>query len=70
MCRVPAGHVLMRQNEDAFAMYIILSGSFQILVDYTGEGRYPRRGGNPWANLKSISHRCHPILGAFVCELT
>jgi len=30
--------------------------------------RHP--GGNPGANLKSISHRCHPILGAFVWELT
>ena len=27
-------------------------------------------GGNPVANLKSISHRCHPILVAFVWELT
>jgi len=27
-------------------------------------------GGNPGANLKSISHRCHPILVAFACELT
>jgi len=27
-------------------------------------------GGNPGANLKSISHRCHPILGAFVWGLT
>ena len=27
-------------------------------------------GGNPAANLKSISHRCHPILVAFVWELT
>ena len=27
-------------------------------------------GGNPEANLKSISHRCHPILVAFVWELT
>jgi len=27
-------------------------------------------GGNPGANLKSISHRCHPILVAFVLELT
>ena len=26
-------------------------------------------GGNPGANLKSISHRCHPILVAFVWEL-
>ena len=26
--------------------------------------------GNPGANLKSISHRCHPILVAFVWELT
>ena len=27
-------------------------------------------GGNPVANLKSISQRCHPILVAFVWELT
>jgi len=27
-------------------------------------------GGNLGANLKSISHRCHPILVAFVWELT
>jgi len=27
-------------------------------------------GGNPWANLKSTSHRCHPILVAFVWKLT
>ena len=27
-------------------------------------------GGNPVANLKSISHRCHPVLVAFVWELT
>ena len=27
-------------------------------------------GGNPGANLKSISHRCHPILVASVWKLT
>ena len=27
-------------------------------------------GGNTGANLESISHRCHPILVAFVWELT
>jgi len=27
-------------------------------------------GGNPGANLQSISHRCHPILVAFVWDLT
>jgi len=27
-------------------------------------------GGNPGANVKSISHRCHPILMAVVWELT
>ena len=27
-------------------------------------------GGNPGENPKSISHRCHPILVAFVLELT
>jgi len=29
-----------------------------------------RPGGNPGENLRSISHRCHPILVAFVWELT
>jgi len=29
-----------------------------------------RPGGNTEANLKSISHRCHPVLVAFVWELT
>ena len=33
-----------------------------------GYGFHP--GGNPEANLKSVSHRCHPILVAFVWELT
>jgi len=30
----------------------------------------PHPGDNPGANLKSISHRCHPILVAFEWELT
>ena len=30
----------------------------------------PHPGGNTGANHKSISHRCHPILVAFVWELT
>ena len=34
----------------------------------TGIQHHP--GGNPGANLKSISYRCHPILVAFVWELT
>ena len=33
-------------------------------------GKQHHPGGNPGANLKSISHRCHPILVAFVWELT
>jgi len=31
-----------------------------------GFGRWCRPGDNPGANLKSISHRCHSILVAFV----
>ena len=31
--------------------------------------RVSQPGGNPGANLKSISHTCHPILVAFVWEL-
>jgi len=40
--------------------------------DGRGQGSrgYSRPGGNPGANLKSISHRCHPILAALVWELT
>ena len=34
----------------------------------TSMGLYP--GGNPGANLESISYRCHPILVALVRELT
>jgi len=34
----------------------------------TGAVSHP--GGNPGANLKSISHICHPILVAFVWEST
>ena len=30
----------------------------------------PHPGGNPEANLESISHRCHPLLVVFVWELT
>ena len=35
---------------------------------HDGEEHHP--GGNSGANLKSISHRCRPILVAFVLELT
>ena len=31
---------------------------------------HPHPGGNPGANLESISHKCHPILVAFVWEFT
>jgi len=34
------------------------------------QGMVLHPGGNPGANPKSISHRCHPILVAFVRELT
>jgi len=53
-------------------------GSFRFTLSTTsgGDQRKTARllgnhpGGNPGANLKSISHRCHPILVAFVWELT
>ena len=35
-----------------------------------GLGLRVHPAGDPGANLKSISHRCHPILVAFVWELT
>ena len=34
---------------------------------HSAEVHHP--GDNPWANLKSISHSCYPILLAFVWEL-
>ena len=40
----------------------------QILLLVAVQAFHP--GGNPGANLKSISHRCHPILVEFVWELT
>ena len=36
----------------------------------TCRGRSNHPGGNPWANLKSISHRCHLREVAFVWGLT
>ena len=36
----------------------------------TGPTTQTHPGGNPGANLKSISHKCHPIMVAFVWELT
>ena len=46
-----------------------------MLVDETGQPATdpdltPLPSGNPGANLKSISHICHPILVAVVWELT
>ena len=42
--------------------------STQFLAALSRASSHP--GGNPGANRKSISHRCHPILVAFVWELT
>jgi len=39
-------------------------------VGMRGAAKRSRPGGNPGANHKSISHRCHPILVAFVWDLT
>ena len=38
------------------------------IADYLRGLLHP--GGNPEENLKPISHRCHPILVAFVWELS
>ena len=43
---------------------------FLVVPFSLGSGSKPHPGGKPGANLKSISHRCHPILVAFVWELT
>jgi len=41
-----------------------------LVCDHAGLVINNHPGGNPGANLMSISHRCHPILVAFVWELT
>ena len=40
----------------------------RLFSSWHADGCHP--GGSPGADLKSISHRCHPILVAFVWELT
>jgi len=46
----------------------ILTHSHTLALAKSPHAHHP--GGNPGANLKSISLRCHPILVAFVWELT
>jgi len=45
-------------------------GKGRVLGFRTGLTSESHPGGNPGQNLKSIPHRCHPILVAFVWELT
>ena len=44
--------------------------SFQFCMHPPDPSDHSHPGGNPGANRKSISHRCHLILVAFVKELT
>ena len=61
-CRGSMWHETRHRKEDA-------------LVGFRRGGRFARcrichPGGNPGANPKSVSHRCHPILVACVWQLT
>ena len=45
-------------------------GGLRVRPPQTHFARVCHPEGNPGANLKPISHRCHPILVAFLWELT
>jgi len=54
-------------NDDNFFVKSVML-TLEDISYFANQVHHPR--GNPEANLKSISHRCHPILVAFVWELT
>ena len=73
ICRLQALHRLSSSLSGPVVFsFWALSGRLQFTVrrDKFNKDSLPHLGGNPGANLKSISHRCYPILIAFVCELT
>jgi len=56
--------------KDTTKLCVAYNEAARNLYDQWGVGSRPHPGGNPGANLKSIAHICHPILVAFVWELT
>jgi hypothetical protein len=60
------------QHVNAFHLTLMPEYGFDCLTcAMIARQRYASHpGGTPGANLKSISHRCHPILVAFVWEVT
>ena len=72
-CRVSGFRLGVKRRPSGGHARMARSHSSSVAAAYAGctvapLSRHP--GGNPWANLKSISHRCHPMLVAFVWELT
>ena len=72
---VPSGNETLWRDSEATAAPG--GGKHCILVMAPPPGAAPvdeqvsiHPGGNPWAKLKSISHRCHPILVACVRKMT
>ena len=49
-----------RGNDGCAPRFSFLSSCFHRVALKPRRVLHP--GGNPWANLKSSSHRCHPIL--------
>ena len=60
-----AGHKAALPYDVGIAAHVPGAPPYRLIYS---PGTHP--GGNPGATLKSISHRCHPILVAFVWALT
>ena len=70
----PSVCVGKRSNQSTFAKSIDFCHCFLVFANRATDAKTAlarnHPGGNPWANLKSMSHRCHLMLVAFVWELT
>ena len=72
-CRPPTHNSQQRQDQNPALTVLYLpnlADGDRTQVRHPAQPSANHPGGNPGPNLKSISHRCHPILVALVWELT